>query len=30
MKMLDKDGDGNVGEEMMEMGAKMLGGLFKR
>lgn len=30
MQFIDKDGDGNVGEEMLEMGAKMLGGLFSR
>ena len=30
MKLIDKDGDGNVAEEIMGMGAKMLGGLFKK
>jgi hypothetical protein len=30
MKLIDKDGDGNVTEEIMGMGAKMLGGLFKK
>ncbi len=30
MKMLDADGDGNVQDEMLSMGAKLLGGFFKK
>ncbi len=30
MSMLDADGDGDVKEEVMSLGAKLLGGLFKK